>query len=287
MNDSRPVLAFVTTVRHPHNSTDFTRVQQQTFTSVAAWLGQHDDRFVIVVVANEVLPLPADPRVHTVLVGFAPPSAERTARTGIAAVLRDKGTKNAIGLTRARELGAEYVMFADADDFVTARLTRFVADHRGGAGWTITDGWRVQLDRRALRRHRGDFHLQCGSSHIVRADLLPPTSHGTAATQDELYDEQGELLERWLGSHMHVHDDLPLEPLPFPGALYRVGGGESHSGNAMGGWGRPISRSVAQEFSVPATGFAPLALARAVLPSSRAVSDRVRRMLRRSHSTGS
>lgn len=281
MSDAAPILAFVTTVRHRRNSSDYARVQQLLAESVASWLRQIDGRFAIVVVSNERMPLPADPRIHSVLVDFDPPSPERSARTGLAAVLRDKGTKNAVGLARARELAADYVMFVDADDFVSRELTSFVARNSGAPGWTITDGWRVQTSRRALRRHRGDFHLQCGSSHIVRIDLLPATPHGTSATQSQLYAEQGELLERWLGSHMHLHDDLPLAPLPFPGALYRVGTGESHSGNALGGFGRPISRSVAEQFGVSATRRSPLALARSVLPSTRAFRERARLLLGR------
>lgn len=276
MSPQNPVLAFVTSIRHPRNSTDYASVEAMLRQSVTAWLGQADPRFAIVVVANRSVELPRDDRVHQVQVSFPPPSDERTPRTGIAAVLRDKGTKNAIGLTLARELGAEYVMFVDADDFVSHRLTEFVAAHPDEPGWTITDGWRVQLERRTIRRHSGDFQLQCGSSHIVRADLLPPTTGGVIATQDELYAEQGELLERWLGSHMHIHDDLPLSPLPFPGALYRVGTSQSHSGNALGGAGSVISRRIATEFGVPATGWMPWRVARAVLPSGRAVRERLR-----------
>lgn len=281
MSARPPVLAFVTSIRHPHNSTDYGEVESLLRQSVAAWLRQGDPRFTIIVVANRHVELPTDLRVHEVLVDFPPPTDARTARTGIAAVLRDKGTKNAIGLARARELGARHVMFVDADDFISNDVTAFVAEHPEDPGWTVTDGWRVQFERRALRRHRGDFHLQCGSSHIVRTDLLPSTRRGTDATQDELYAEQGELLERWLGSHMHIHDDLALASLPFPGALYRVGTSQSHSGNALGALGTPVSRAVAEEFGVPATGWSPLRIARSVLPSGRAVTERLRMLRRR------
>lgn len=270
-----PLLAFVTTVRHPHNSTDFALVEQMLRQSLTAWLQQTDERFVIIVVANEPFAFHDTPRVHSVLVDFPPPSTERTSRTGIAAVLRDKGTKNAIGLARARALGARHIMFVDADDFVSRRLTEFVAADSAAPGWTITDGWRVQMSRRSVRRHRDDFHLQCGSSHIVRIDLLPPTPFDLSASQEQLYAAIGDRLERHLGSHMHLHDDLPLAPLPFPGALYRVGSGQSHSGNALGGWGRPITNAIAEEFGVPSTPRTPSGMARALLPSARALVERL------------
>jgi hypothetical protein len=167
-------------------------------------------------------------------------------------------------------------MFVDDDDFLSNRLTAFVEQHPDAAGWTFTDGWRVNVERRAVRAHHGDFHLQCGSSHIVRTDLLPQVP-ADARTQEQLYEAVGDRLERWLGSHMRIHEDLDLPPLPFPGALYRVGQAEAHSGNSLSGWSRPVTRRIAAEFGVPATGPAPWALARAVLPSARAVRERLRR----------
>ncbi|MFC4139891.1 MULTISPECIES: glycosyltransferase family A protein [unclassified Microbacterium] len=272
-----PGLVFVTSLRHPQNSTDYTTVENMLAASLASWLRQTSPRFAIIVVGNRRPPLPDDSRVEFVQVGFPPPSETRGPRTGIAAVLRDKGTKLAIGLGRARELGASHVMFADADDFVSRRLAVFVDEHPDAPGWTITDGWRINLERRTMRPETGTFQITCGSSHIVRTDLLPPTPDGVGATQEQLYAAMGTKLERWIGSHMHLHDDLPLETLPFPGAMYRVGTGESHSGNAMAGRGRPIPRGIAEEFGVPATPRTPWAQARAALPSSRAIRERLLR----------
>ena len=273
-----PDLAFVTSLRHPRNSHDYRVVERQLSTSLASWMRQSSPRFHVVVVGNVEPPLPDDPRVHFIEVGFPPPSEAEGPRTGIAAVLRDKGTKLAIGLRAVRASGAQHVMFVDSDDFVSNRLAEFVSQHPDAAGWTFTDGWRINIERRALRPHRGDFHLQCGSSHIVRTDLLPdvPTD---AHTQDQLYAALGDRLEHWLGSHMHLHDDLDLEPLPFPGALYRVGHTEAHSGNALSGWSRPVTRSIGREFGVPTTGWTPCALARAVFPSTRAIRERLPRAI--------
>jgi GT2 family glycosyltransferase len=276
-----PRLALITPVRHPHNSLNYDEVEKALRTSVTAWLRQTDPDVVVIVVASRKPDLPDDPRITTVTVDFLPPSPERTSRTGDAAVLRDKGCKNAVGLAVAQQLGAEYIMFADADDFVSRRLTAFVRAHSGQPGWTITDGWRLSVHRRAIRRHRADFHLQCGTSHIVRSDLLPSSGLSPSATQEALYAAHGDILERWFGSHMYLHDDLPLSPLPFPGALYQVGTANSQSGNALGGQGWPITRRIADEFGVPATALTPPALARAMLPSRRAIVERVRRARRR------
>jgi hypothetical protein len=272
-----PDLVFITSLRHPQNSADYAAVEAMLAASLRSWMRQSSPRFAVVVVGNRHPRMPADPRVEFVPVDFPAPSELRGPRTGLPAVLRDKGTKLAIGLARARELGAGHVMFVDADDFVSRRLTGFVTEHPESPGWTITDGWRINLERRTMRPETGTFQVTCGSSHIVRTELLPSSPAGTGATQEQLYAAMGPKLERWIGSHMHLHEDLPLERLPFAGAMYRVGTGESHSGNAMSGWGRPIFRVVADEFGVPATPRTPWAQARAVLPSGRALRERLLR----------
>ncbi|MFP1601404.1 hypothetical protein ACLD0U_01815 [Microbacterium sp. 2216-1] len=277
-----PSLALITPVRHPLNSVDYGAVEQTLRESVDAWLKQTDPNIIVIVVASEHPPLPDDPRITVVTVDFPPPSAERTARTGDAAVLRDKGCKNAIGLSVAKHFGARHIMFADADDFVSRKLAAHCAAHPDHPGWTITAGWRYSRARRTIRAHRGDFHLQCGTSHIVRSDLLPDSGLSVDASQTQLYEAYGDKLERWMGSHMFLHDDLPLTSLPFAGALYQVGTSNSQSGNALGGQGRPISQAVAAEFGVRATSHTPWGLAQSLFPSRRAIAERVRRVMRRS-----
>lgn len=266
------MLGFVTSVRHPDNSHDYAAVEALLGDTLRSWSRQDSDQWVGVIVANREPSFALPAQVRFVEVDFPPPSPVKGPRTGIPAVLRDKGTKLAVGLGVARSLGVSHVMFADADDFVSRRLASQVASDPDAPGWTVTHGWRYNAERSSVRKHDGDFHLQCGTSHIVRADLYPAPDLPGSPTQEELYDGYGDRLERWIGSHMHVHEDLPLAPLPFPGALYRVGHGEAHSGNSMGGLGRPVGRVVAAEFGVPRTGL--LAAPRAVLPSTLALRAR-------------
>ncbi|WP_173921748.1 glycosyltransferase family 2 protein [Agromyces sp. Marseille-P2726] len=263
------MLALVTSLRHPHNSNDYPRVERLLYESVVSWLRQTEDRFMIIVVGNQEPRLPPDSRVRYVPVAFPPPSPIASPRTGIPSILRDRGTKLAVGLAAARQHGAQHILFIDADDFVSRRVAAHVAAHPEAIGWRVNFPWRVNVERRAIHSHEG------GTFSIVRTDLYPDPQLPLDATQSELYDGYGEKLERWLGSHLHIGSDLGLPPLPFDGALYRVGTGESHSGISMGGLGRPISRALAQEFGVPATPRTPAGLLRAVLPSQRAWKDRL------------
>jgi hypothetical protein len=76
---------------------------------------------------------------------------------------------------------------------------------------------------------------------------------------------------------MHIHDDLPLQPLPFPGALYRVGTAESHSGNSLAGWSLPVSLALSTEFAIAPGPSGPAAKLMSLVPSRRAVAARLRR----------
>ncbi|GAA6527729.1 hypothetical protein [Intrasporangium sp. DVR] len=277
------MLALITSLRHPRNSRDYAEVERIFLRSVCSWVRQDDDRFLVVAVGNRTPMVELPTQVTFVEVDFPAPSAHRGPETGIPAVLRDKGTKLAVGLLAAREASPSlsHVMAVDADDFVSRRLAGFVSARSTAPGWTVTHGWRYHRGRRAVREVRGSFHLECGTSHIVRHDLFPAVDLPVTATQEELYDAFGDRLERWLGSHVHLHDDLPLAPLPFPGALYQVGTGETHSGTSMGGLGRPVRREIADEFGVEPTRRTPWSLARAVLPGSAAVTGRLPGLRRR------
>ena len=180
-----------------------------------------------------------------------------------------------IGLLAAAESGPTHVMQFDADDLVSKRLAGVSADDPAANGWRVVKGWRWASDRLAIRR-QPDFHLHCGTAYIVRPDLYDlPSGLDPRSSQYEIRDALGDRLFRHFGSHLHLSEDLaargrPLDPLPFPAVLYRVATGENHSGVSLGGFGRPIGRSIASEFGVPSTGFAPTALMRSVLPSRRA-----------------
>lgn len=269
------MLAFVTSLRHPQNSADYSRVERLLADSLQSIVRQESPSFSVWVVGNrrpERLPV----GVHWVQVDFPPPSDRRGPITGREAALLDKGTKVAVGMLAAAETHPDHVMQFDADDLVSRRLAGYSASDPTANGWRVVDGWRWASDRRAIRR-QPDFHRHCGTAYIVRPDLYQlPAGLSVDSTQQEIQEALGARLFDHFGSHLRLSDDLasagnPLAPLPFPAVLYRVGTGENHSGVSLGGFGRPISRAVASEFGVAPTGFAPAGLVRSVLPSRRAL----------------
>ena len=115
-------------------------------------------------------------------------------------------------------------MTVDFDDFVHRDLAATVAAAPEANGWFVDRGYCYDGGPLLYRFPRG-FDGLCGTSLIVRADLLRIPSDEESA--DEAW------VRRWLGSHVSLRRDLeaegtPLAPLPFAGAIYRVG----YRGNA-------------------------------------------------------
>ncbi|MCE4557823.1 hypothetical protein [Pelomonas cellulosilytica] len=139
-------------------------------------------------------------------------------------VRADKGQRIYAGV---RAVASDsHVMVVDFDDFVSCRLAEFVVQNRTNAGWNIEDGYLWSGGGWCYLQSR--FHEMCGTSHIIRRDLLG------VFEQDGKVDMDG--IKRRLGSHIFIHRDLaiaghPLSALPFPGAIYRIGNAQSTSGN--------------------------------------------------------
>jgi hypothetical protein len=243
------ILTFVTSLRHPATSNDYGRVMALLGRTLKSVDAQTDRRCRVVVVANEPPQLPASLRidVHVVQVNFPAPVPPADSRLSIEQVRRDKGSKLAVGLAH---VDGGHVMVLDADDYVSRDLTRFVAENPTDPGWFIDHG--LMFDsRRGLSAPVPRFNSVCGSSLIVRRDLLPPVDRHAVADQDEVFRHVGEeKVVRWLGSHRFLAEDLGLAPLPFVGAVYDVDNGENHSRKKMPVTGRPLWPASAARFGI-------------------------------------
>ncbi|MFN3276388.1 MAG: hypothetical protein ACK41U_17160 [Paracoccus sp. (in: a-proteobacteria)] len=224
-------VAFVIPVRHPGSVRDWTVLQgylRQTLASVAA---QTLGNWECVVVANADAPLPDMPpncrivRVDLPLPDM--PDRQTQLEAYYDAVRRDKGLRIHAGLAGIAD--QTHVMVVDFDDFVHRRLVEHVEAHRDAAGWNISRGYVWSGGSWCFAQ--SGFHYMCGTSHIVRRDLL-----GSFTTPEGGPDIAA--VKRRLGSHIFIHEDLaaqgnPLQDLPFAGAVYRVGNPQSTSGSGQ------------------------------------------------------
>ena len=135
----------------------------------------------------------------------------------------DKGRRVLAGILDADKSG--YSMVVDDDDFVSCRLTGFVAAHFGANGWYVQDGY-IWGDGGKLIYEHADFWSFCGTSHIIRTALYDLPECVEEAHSD--------YIRRTFGGHVRIRGDMeargtPLEPLPFAGAIYRIGHAGAHS----------------------------------------------------------
>lgn len=224
-----PTLHFIVPVRHQQSVRDWDVVQQNLKETLASIVAQTAPNWRAVVVTNrgaEVPPMPEG--VQRIEVDLTLPTMpdRKTDRDAYFDVIRDdKGKRVLAGLGGVAP--TDYVMVVDYDDWVSNQLAGFVAEHAGAPGWYLRDGY-VSDGRPLIYLHR-EFHEKCGTSHIVRFDLL-----GLSTPIEE---SSGTAVKKYLGSHKFVRSDLaargePLAPLPFPGAVYRIGGPTSSLGTA-------------------------------------------------------
>ncbi|HEY2781540.1 MAG TPA: hypothetical protein VGI90_12225 [Steroidobacteraceae bacterium] len=222
------VLTFIIPLRHPENSRDWPALKRRLAQTIRSIAGQDDARWRAIIVANEGADLPALPaNFELKQVRFPPNPMFEQGNNNREAFLDscrlDKGRRVLTGILEADRSG--YSMVVDDDDFVSCRLTSFAAARSGENGWYMQKGY-IWGDGGKLIYEYADFWKFCGTSHIVRTALyeLP------ASVEDADLD----YLKRIFGSHVLVRGYLdargkPLEPLPFAGAIYRIGHAGAHS----------------------------------------------------------
>ena len=226
MNDC--VLTFIIPLRHPENSPDWPALKRRLAQTIRSIAGQDDARWRAIIVANEGADLPALPGNFALKQVRFPPNpmfeqGDNDREAFLDSCRLDKGRRVLTGILEADRDG--YCMVVDDDDLVSSRLTSFAAGRPGGYGWYVQTGY-IWGDGGRLIYEYADFWKFCGTSHIVRTALYElPAS---------VEDADPDYLRRIFGSHVFIRGHLeargtPLEPLPFVGAVYRIGHVGSHS----------------------------------------------------------
>jgi len=250
------VLAFLTTLRHPHNSADYGRVEDLLSQTLASIVQQTCDDYVVIIVGNRQPSFTLPPRTYFVEADYPPPTQHNGPRTGMGPYVWDRGTKTGLGLVAARELAPDYVMFFDADDFLHRDLAGYVHDHPGSPGWVLRRGWVYSRSRNAYQFRRRMFRV-CGTSFIIPYSAYAvPEQLTPAATQEEIAAGFGyDALEEVIAGHRYALEwwqerGRALQTLPFAGAVYQVDTGENHSGSTLQGLAYPYRPHLLDEFAI-------------------------------------
>jgi hypothetical protein len=222
-------LTFIVPVRHQDNAKDWSRLKANLTQTLASISNQTSGSWKAIVVANEGADLPALPKnVEALRVTFPPNTLHEkgnaTQEEFYEAFRMDKGRRVLAAMLAAES--TSHFMIVDDDDLVSGRLAEFVARNPLSNGWVVKQGY-VWTDQGSMLFAHPNVNSLCGSTLIVRAAL-----YGLPATASGWPDER---IAKLLGSHRQIADHLsqagtPLEALPFPGTIYRIGHAGNHSG---------------------------------------------------------
>ncbi len=225
---ARPVVTFIIPVRHQDNAKDWPALISRLVETAASIAAQTHAGWHAIVVANHGADLPRLPTGFDVVrVNHRPNPLNDIGAANREAVYEairlDKGRRVLAGMLAAGDSG--YFMIVDDDDFVSRDIVAHAARHDGENGWAVHRGFVWAEGGRLMFLH-SRFASFCGTSHIVRSDLYDLPASLEAAEERYIKD--------MLGSHVRIDDILaargtPLSPLPFTGAVYRVGHAGAHS----------------------------------------------------------
>jgi len=266
------VILFLIPTPHPQSCRSYTQMTSLLEHTLRSVCGQKDPAFHVIVLCHGRPPVTFDhPNVEYLSVDFEPlsspgvPGFRAEAGHGIqirfsdAPIRTDKGCKFLLGLQHARSLDPTHVMFVDADDFVSNRISAFVQQHSQEHGWFLRDGYLYSQgsSRMAIMRN---FNRKCGSGEIVpfRPLLWPEELPMDAKKEEILARVDPYFLRQVVGGHRSApryfaRRGMPLRPLDFPGAVWHVNHGENHSGRRPYGRRKtvPLTDALREEFSIP------------------------------------
>jgi hypothetical protein len=235
------MLCFVMALKSKQVSNDWSRVCQLFEASLISAFRQTDPDLRVIVVCHETPTVRGhyDHRLEFINVD-SPVPAERDTSWG----MKDKWSKLQVGLIRCGEIKPQFVMIMDADDLVSNRLVALTRAHPHCNGWTINLGYYYRFGSKWILRNP---EFNCGTNAIVSSRLIEFPTDTSRAARDR------RTVLRW--GHTVIARKLaeagtPLQPIPFPGAVYVHSHGEndSHFGQRLFPQiPRPILRRLSQQ----------------------------------------
>lgn len=245
------MLCFLIPLKSQLVSNNWQKVCRIFETTLLSTYNQIDPNFKIIVICHEKphLQFTYDERVEIIQVDFPIPDKSQTKET-----MKDKWKKLGMGMIRAKEINPDFIMFVDADDLVSNKLSQYVNSHKEANGWILKKGYKYSYGSHWLNK---DNDFNCGTNAIINSKLIRfPTTI-----------EESEQCIILANGHTVIEAKMkelktPLTPLPFPGAVYicNHGDNDSHSSKKFNWYGwrhffktlpnkRLLSLNVKQEFS--------------------------------------
>jgi hypothetical protein len=213
------MLTFIVPVKSKEVSKDwskFCNLFERTLISICS---QTDTNYKVVVVCHEKPEISfRHDNVHYMTVDFEPPIKTSQINEDEANKLReiDKGKKLQLGAQFAKQrFDTDYVMTVDSDDFISNRIAGFVnKQNKTIPGWYVKNGY-IFLKGKKFLLKTYKFNYLCGSSVIVKPDLL---QHFFDVDSILYFDHRLKVL----------NETIKLRAFPFFGGIYSIANGENH-----------------------------------------------------------
>ncbi|MBW4688737.1 MAG: glycosyltransferase family 2 protein [Komarekiella atlantica HA4396-MV6] len=221
------MLVFIVPVKSKYVSTSWETVSKLFERCVKSICNQTINDFRVIVVCNEKPEIEfSHPHITYIEHNFELQGKDWKSKQ------LDKLSKFTTGLIYARQLNPSHVMCVDADDCVSKYLAEFVNSKPQANGWFIKKGYIYNEGSKLIRVMRKGFDQYCGTSNIIRYDL-----YNVPEMVSAIYDK--EYTQYIFNSYRHrditstlAKKGTPLEPLPFPGAVYIKNGENVYFGVA-------------------------------------------------------
>jgi hypothetical protein len=134
--------------------------------------------------------------------------------------MMDKSRKITFGCKVAKELGCNYLMAIDSDDMISNKIAAYVEENEDvkGPGWRITEGY-LYHEGSHLAVKNTQIWAMNGSTHIIRADLVPIPDFSTdfKLISYNLFQQHAYTYQRIID-----FSDQKLSDLPFTGTVYLI-----------------------------------------------------------------
>lgn len=207
------MLVFIIPIKSPKVATSWSTLCQLFERTLRSVCNQSSSEFRVLVVCNEKPETQFHhPDVDYLEVDFPVPSMEYGAK------MDDRAKKVVAGLLALREMQPNHVMLVDADDCISKHIAAFVAEQPQSNGWFIDQGYEYVDGSSRISIRKKNFYRMCGTCNIFNYQLLTLPDKLLPYEQIVGYD-------RFLTGHPLAKGDLeargtPIQPLPFPGAIY-------------------------------------------------------------------
>lgn len=141
------------------NWNEVVRLFNKTLKSI---YNQTNPGFRIIVACHDkpVIEAEIDNRLEIIQVSFPTPRNRQEQ-------MKDKYYKKMYIMKRVRDLGGGHVMFVDADDLVSNKISEFVNNNPNSPGWFFYDGYVYDYKVKRIKAIK-EFYKVCGTSAILK-----------------------------------------------------------------------------------------------------------------------